>query len=659
MKKLCALVILICTACIMGGAAYPPEAEDTTVQNSLDYLKSCQQPGGGFAEPGRETNPGTSWFAVMAIVAAGQDPHTWTVNGTSAVDYWAHPGGNLATEGTAELGRMVTLIAAVDGDPHDFGGEDYLADLKTKMKPSGQFGDFVYTTYWGIFGLAAAGEDASKPLAWLKEQQNEDGGFGWMPGAESDCDDTAASVMAMVAAGEPQDSSAVKKGLGYLRDAQMDDGGFNYGGSSSSNAASAAWAIQAIVAAGQDPSTWTKNDSDVVTYLADLQQPDGSFKWTAQVTDNPCRMTASAVPALLGRPYPILPGQSAPALSGQTGDTETAPGAATPALIVTATTVQNSSGPWEPVTVTDDFEEKVTITDEPMRIVPLSPANTEILFALGLGDRVVGVTDYCNYPEEATTKPKVGGFSTVNIERVIAAKPDLVFAALGNTEEVVDHLRKLGLTVVTLNPDSVQGTLQDIKLVGKATGKETEAETLVASMQGRIDAVTEKVNGASERPTVMHVVWYDPIWVSGNNTFQDELIEIAGGENAFPDLEGWQIVTLEKFLTTDPDVILVNSGTGMDGTENDLIYRYFTEEPRFQNLKAIQEDRIYIVPSDIIDRGGPRIVDAIEIVVGDVHPDLFGTEEETSAPPGAESPGFGVFAALAGMLGACLLLRRT
>ncbi|QYZ80412.1 ABC transporter substrate-binding protein [Methanofollis formosanus] len=629
------------------------------MQHGLDYLKTCQQPDGGFAEPERESNPGTSWFAMMAIVAAGQDPRTWTVKGTSAVDYWEHPGEGVQAEGTAELGRMVTLIAAVGGDPHNFGGKDHLADLKARMKPSGQFGDFVYTSYWGIFGLAATGEDTTRPLAWLKEQQNEDGGFGWMPGAESDCDDTSASIMAMTAAGEPKDSPAVKKALAYLKNAQMDDGGFNYGGSSSSNVASAAWVTQAIAAAGQDPSTWTKNERDVVSYLTDLQQPDGPFKWTAQVTDNPCRMTAAAVPALLGRPYPILPGQTSPALPAQTAAAETTPDAAATTPVAAATTdAPAAGGPWEPVTVTDDFGEQVTITKEPLRIVSLAPANTEILFALGLGDRVVGVTDYCNYPEEATTKPKVGGFSTVNIERVVAAKPDLVFAALGNTEEVVTHLRKLGLTVVTLNPDSVQGTLQDIRLVGDATGTEAEADALVTSMQTRIDAVTGKVKGTSERPTVIHAVWYDPIWVSGNGTFQDELIEIAGGKNAFPDLEGWQIVTLEKFLTTDPDVILVNSGTGMDGAENDLIYRYFSEEPRFQNLKAVKEGRVYVVPSDIIDRGGPRIVDAIEMVAADIHPELFGAEEETPAPSGAQSPGFGAFATLAGVLGACLLLRR-
>lgn len=624
------------------------------MQNGLDYIRSCQHDDGGFAETGRSTNPGTSWFAVMAIVAAGEDPHDWKVNGTSAIDYWKSAEDAVNPEGTAELGKMVTLIAAAGEDPRTFGGRDYLFELKGRMNTDGQFGDFVYTTYWGVFGLVSVGEDASKPAAWLKSQQNDDGGYGWMPGAESDSDDTAAVIMALTAAGERTDAPAVSRALDYLRAHQMEDGGFNYGGSSSSNAASAAWVIQAIAAAGEDPSAWSKNGRDVVSTLADLQQPDGSFRWTAYTTDNPCGMTARAVPALLGKPYPVLPGQKAPQLSAPETPAAAAPG---------TTTVPQTAAPtaataeWQPVTVTDDYGEMVRIEAMPMRIVSLAPANTEILFGLGLGDRVVGVTDYCNYPEEATAKPKVGGYSTVNIERVVTAKPDLVVAAFGNTEEVVDHLRSLGLTVIALNPDSAGGTLRDIRLVGTATGTGAEAERLVASMEARIDAVKEKTKIAAEIPTVVHAVWYDPIWVSGNNTFQNEMIALAGGTNAFSDVEGWQIITMERFITTDPEVIIVNSGTGMGEGGTDLIYRYFMDEPRFKNLKAIKNNRVYIVDSDLIDRGGPRLVDALEEVAAAIHPDLFegGPAPATTAP---QSPGFGAFAASIALAAAGLILLR-
>jgi len=655
LKPIAPLIFLFCiAACIAAGAAYPCGTDDAAVQNGLDYIRSCQHDDGGFAEAGRSTNPGTSWFAVMAIVAAGEDPHDWMVNGTSAIDYWKTDDEAVNPEGTAELGKMVTLIAAAGENPHTFGGHDYLTELKERMKADGQFGDFVYTTYWGVLGLVSAGEDASLPAAWLKSQQNDDGGYGWMPGAESDSDDTAAVIMALLAAGEKESDPSVARALDYLRAHQMDDGGFNYGGSSSSNAASAAWVVQAIAAAGENPSAWSKNGNDVVSTLADLQQPDGSFLWTTYTADNPCGMTARAIPALLGKPYPILPGQTTHDLSAPKTSTETVPGTTT---VTQTTTPTAAPAEWQPVTVTDDYGEVVEIDAMPLRIVSLAPANTEILYALGLGDRVVGVTDYCNYPEEATEKPKVGGYSTVNIERVVAATPDLVVAAFGNTEEVVDHLRSLGLTVISLNPDSVEGTLRDIELVGKATGTEDRATELVASMEARIDTVSEKIKSATDTPTVVHAVWYDPIWVSGNNTFQNELITLAGGANAFPDVEGWQIVTMERFITTDPDVIIVNSGTGMGEGGTDLIYRYFIDEPRFKNMKAIKNNRVYIIDSDLIDRGGPRLVDALEEVAADIHPDLFdgGSAAATTAP---QSPGFGAFAASIALAAAGLILFR-
>ena len=131
------------------------------MHNGPDYIRSCQLDDGGFAEAGRSTNPGTSWFAVMAIVAAGEDPHDWKVNGTSAIDYWKSAEDAVNPEGTAELGKMVTLIAAAGEDPRTFGGRDYLVELKGRMKSDGQFGDFVDTTDWGVFGLGSPAEECA------------------------------------------------------------------------------------------------------------------------------------------------------------------------------------------------------------------------------------------------------------------------------------------------------------------------------------------------------------------------------------------------------------------------------------------------------------------------------------------------------------------
>jgi len=639
------MVMLCSITCAAGAGAYPLSAGDQQIESALAYMQSCQRDDGGFGEDGRETSPATSTWVIMAIVAAGGDPRTWTTSGVSAVDYLhAVAPETVAIDGTAETAKMILTIIAVGEDPSDFEGTDFIALLKAKQEPSGSFGDHIYTTNWAVMALAAAGEDTAAATKWLTARQNADGGFGWTPGAESDCDDTASAVEALIASGVSPSSPVVTKAVAYFRSVQSENGGFNYGGSSAANTASDAWVIQALVAAGENPAIWTKEGATPVDHLLSAQAADGYFKWTPFLTDNPCRMTASAVPALLGRPYPVLPGLTASVSAAGTSASPVT-GGSLPAVSTPAPASPVTVG--GAVTVTDDFGETVTLPGIPQRIVSLAPANTEILYAIGAGDRVVGVTDYCNYPAAAADVEKVGGYSTVNIEKVIAAKPDLVLAALGNTEEVVRYMQGLGLTVVSLNPASIQGVVDDVRLVGAATGNAQEAEAIAALMEQRIAAVRTKAAAATEVPTVAHVVWYDPIWVSGSDTFQNEMFEIVHARNAFPDIEGWQVVGLEDFITTNPDVILVNSGSGMDGAGYDLIYSYMMEEPRLQGVTAIREGRVYIVESDTIDRGGPRIVDALEEVASDIHPDLFGAAG-TSAREATQSP-----APLAGILTGC------
>ena len=262
-----------------------------------------------------------------------------------------------------------------------------------------------------------------------------------------------------------------------------------------------------------------------------------------------------------------------------------------------------------PIRVVDDFGYEVVINKTPERIVSLAPSNTEILFALGLGNKIVGVTDYCNYPEEAKKKQKVGGYSTVNIERVLALNPDLVVAAYGNGKETIDILREYGLTVIALNPKNLSDVMRDIELLGKVTGAEENATRLVDMMEHRIDEVKRNASNLSFRPKVAHVLWHDPIWVSGKNTFIDELISIAGGENAFGDLEGWKIVSIEDFLARNPDIIVVNSGTGMGGGK-DILYDWAIRE--LKDVKAVKEGRVYVINSDIISRPSYRLVYALE-----------------------------------------------
>ena len=275
-----------------------------------------------------------------------------------------------------------------------------------------------------------------------------------------------------------------------------------------------------------------------------------------------------------------------------------------------------------PTVITDQLGRAVTLaTNAPQRIISLAPSNTEILFALGLGDRVVGVTDFDNYPPEVKTKPSVGGYSTPNIEEVIAMNPDLVLATEVHQAAVIPQLESQRITVVALSPQTLDDVLASITLVGKATGKVKEAAKLTAAIQQRINSVTNKTGKLSPemKPRVFYIIWNDPLMTAGAGTFIDELINKAGGINIAGDLTSYPTISLENVLTANPQVII--AGAGM-GEGEDLPYQYATTEPRLQGTDARRNDRIYSVNTDIIGRPGPRIVDALEDFLADIHPEL-------------------------------------
>ena len=658
-KALTALIAVFLLFCLLTGAVCASStAVDTAVDKGLDYLAAHQNTeDAGFIEMNTDVSTiSPTWFAVNAIVAAGEDPLSgrWVQGNKTVLDYLVE--SDSRSDGTGEIGKWITYVVACGEDPHTYAGYDAVAALKSKIGPDGRGGQYVYTTYWTIFGLVAAGEDASAPVKWLMEQQQEDGGFGSY-GNEytepTDADNTAASIMAMIAAGVPVTDSHVQKAIQFLRDVQEDTGGYNYGYYSTSNLASTVWVIQAFCAVGIDPSTVVNSaGKSPVDYVLSLQKEDGSFKYTEALTDSPTGMTGRAVAALAGNPYPILPGETGFNIGGGTvlEKEDVTP--------IATKTPDDLTDDWEPMTVTDDYGYEVTINTRPQRIISLAPTNTEILFAVGAGDRVVAVTEYCDYPEEATNLPIIGGYSTVNIERVVTLEPDLIFAYYGNGLETVDYLKNLGYNVITLNSDSINGSINDIRLVGKAVGNESEAEAVIADMEDRMAAVTEKLTGISEEdePSMVHCVWTDPLWVSGSSTFEDEMIEYAGGTNAMDFVDGWGIVTIEKFMTLDPDIIIVDSGMGMGEEGTYALKKFFYDDPRLSTLTAVKTGNIYIMNADLIDRGGPRIPETIEQLAQIAHPEIFG--EYTQYSSTVASPGFSPVVVLVGLLGAVFVLRR-
>ncbi len=281
--------------------------------------------------------------------------------------------------------------------------------------------------------------------------------------------------------------------------------------------------------------------------------------------------------------------------------------------------------PQFPMTVTDDLGRKVQIDKLPGRIVSLAPSNTEIIYALGLEDKLVGTTDYDDYPEAAKSKPRVANYTTPDLEKVVSVQPDLIIAEAIHEKTALPAMENLGLTVIVTSAHSMDTILYDIKMIGDINGKSRAAQALVDSLNARIQAVTSKTDTLTpeQRPRVLYVVWHDPIWTMGGNTFTDDLIRMAGGVNIFSnDFTESRVVSLESIIEKDPQVILVS---GM-ATGGDLIYNNIMKESRLSGVSAMRNNRVYkISDADLTERPGPRIVDGLEEVAKLLHPEIFGT----------------------------------
>ena len=209
------------------------------------------------------------------------------------------------------------------------------------------------------------------------------------------------------------------------------------------------------------------------------------------------------------------------------------------------------------ITVRDDSGTEVRLDQYPKRIVSLTPSNTEILFALGLGDQVVGVTTYCDYPEEVKQKAKIGDLQG-NPEEIVAMKPDLVVAKWTLNEDVVSKLRKLEIPVLCVEPESVEGVYNSIKLIAQVTGTSDKGEEIIAGMKKKIEGAQQKVAGVpeGERVKVFIEVGNEPLFTAGKETFVDELLGLAGGINIAGDIKGYQMYSQETVVKNNPDYIL-------------------------------------------------------------------------------------------------------
>ncbi len=261
-----------------------------------------------------------------------------------------------------------------------------------------------------------------------------------------------------------------------------------------------------------------------------------------------------------------------------------------------------------PRTVRDARGVAVTLRAEPRRIVSLAPGTTEMLFALGLGRSVVGDTVYCNYPPAALKIAKIGDVS-VNYEAVLARHPDLVVASDANRAAAA-RLTQMGLPVLTIAPTSFTATEAGLRLLGQATGRERQAQAVIGQMEAKRRAAAALAAHDPRRPRVLAVVGLNPLWTAGSGTFIGDLLARAGGVNAAASVAGYAPYSKEAVLAHPPDVILA-------GASDQAAMR---ADPVFGRLPVVRAGHFFSIDSDLLNRPGPRLADALLQVARALHP---------------------------------------
>ena len=269
------------------------------------------------------------------------------------------------------------------------------------------------------------------------------------------------------------------------------------------------------------------------------------------------------------------------------------------------------------LSIEDGFGNIVKLEKTPERIISMAPSNTEILYALGLGEKIVGVSAFCDYPEEALAVEKIGDFIGTNYEKVIELEPDLIV----NYGMLEDDARQIysdaGIPVISFMPESIEEVIGAIKQIAVATDSVEEGNDLVQSMERHKDDIVAKVQN-TDSVKVFYEVWHDPLMAAGAGSFIDGLVNLVNGVNVASDAEGeYPNYDFEQLIENDPEVYL---------TANDLPEKTaesIAARPGYDNITAIKNGEVYLLDGNILSRPGPRIVEGLEIIARALHPEVF------------------------------------
>lgn len=269
--------------------------------------------------------------------------------------------------------------------------------------------------------------------------------------------------------------------------------------------------------------------------------------------------------------------------------------------------------------VNDPLGREVSLPEDPRRVVALAPSITEIVFALEEQDRLKGVTRYSDFPPEALKYPKVGSYVQLDLEKIVALKPDLCIAIRdGNPKNVIDRLASLNIPVYVVDPRNSEAVMESILKIGMLLNAAEKAEKLVKNMRCRIQRVKFLVDRVDTRPRVFFQIGISPIISVGTHTFCHELIVLAGGKNLSEGPVSYPRFSKEQVLAISPEVLIVSS------MERERVFEQVKSEwDQWPDLPAVKNKRIFLVDSNLFDRPTPRLVDGLELLLQLIHPEIF------------------------------------
>jgi iron complex transport system substrate-binding protein len=267
----------------------------------------------------------------------------------------------------------------------------------------------------------------------------------------------------------------------------------------------------------------------------------------------------------------------------------------------------------------DEIGRKVKIPHSAKRIVSLAPSITEILFALGLNEEIVGVTSFCDYPEAALAKPKIGGFVNPSIEKIISLKPDLIIGTRdGNRLETIHRLNDLGFSVYVVNPKGFDGVIKTIQNIGEIVARKDESKRIIKNTMTRKENIV-RLTQSLPKPKVFFQIGNAPIITVGRGSLGDDLISLAGGKSISEDeLVTYPLYSIETILSKAPEIIIMSSMESKKDYSN-LVKMW----QNWKTIPAAEKNAIYVIDSNLVDRPTPRIVEGLETLARLIHPEAF------------------------------------